>query len=64
MEDLERPFDQKEYDLLMQQASCRRPKERHREGRSRVIKSCPLPGFNKSNLDLYSGKVQCFFFSF
>ncbi|KAF7827238.1 uncharacterized protein G2W53_018402 [Senna tora] len=58
MENLERPYDQNEYDQLLREASCRRTRERHRETRNGVIKSCPVDGVNKSNLDLYSGKVH------
>lgn len=57
MEKLERPYDQNEYDTLLQKATHQRPKERHRETRH-GIKSCPISGVTKSYLELYSGKFQ------
>lgn len=59
MDILRKPFDKKEYDELLQEASDRKPLERHIEFRSGVTKRCPiLESLSKSYLDHYTGKLN------
>ncbi|KAG4958448.1 hypothetical protein glysoja_028053 [Glycine soja] len=53
MNDLQRPYDQEEYDRLLCEVRQKKQKERHRETRHGVVKSYPTRGFHKSYLDLY-----------
>lgn len=60
MNDLQRPYDQEEYDRLLCEVRQKKQKERHRETRHGVVKSYPTRGFHKSYLDLYPGKSIIF----
>ena len=60
MQELERPYDQKEYEASWQEASRQRQKERHMEGREGRTKSIALNGFEKSYLEVHQGKWNTF----
>lgn len=64
MKYLRRPYDQNEYNCLLEEASFCRERLRWRELRNGVLKSYSLGSRTKSYLDLYDGEYvqsQCNF---
>ncbi|KAK7275600.1 hypothetical protein RIF29_16719 [Crotalaria pallida] len=53
MKCLEKPYDQNEYELYLNEVHRQRNKDRHFETRQGVVKSYPTYGVNKSYLELY-----------
>lgn len=57
---LKRPYDQAEYEKLLQDVKVQKPVERNLELRHGREKRCPLNKKGKSYLDHYDGKNLCF----
>ncbi|KAL2317847.1 hypothetical protein Fmac_031723 [Flemingia macrophylla] len=53
MNELQRPFNQEEYNRLLHEVRQKRQKERHIETRQGVVKSYRTKGVNKSYLEMY-----------
>ena len=60
MNDLQRPYDQEEYERLLLEVRQKRKKERHIETRQGVVKSYCTKGLNKSYLEVYPGRFSIF----